>query len=103
MTVHAVGPNTFPFTRDTESPYFPENLSKKDLVYLAQRDYEVGSHTVNHVDLGTCSYETAISEVTQSKKDLEKILIKPIVLFAYPFGCKEDKRNEVVDAVRRAG
>ncbi len=47
----------------------------------------VGSHTVNHADLGRVSYDEAVHELTESKKGLESALgCESVELFAFPFG-----------------
>ncbi len=80
-----------------------ENLTSADLMGLAARGIEIGSHTVNHADLAQCDLETAATEVMQSKVDLERILGRPVPLFSYPFGGKQNMRSEVVELVQRAG
>jgi peptidoglycan/xylan/chitin deacetylase (PgdA/CDA1 family) len=91
------------FAHDTDKcPFGMENLRANDLIGLMEKRFEIGSHTVNHVDLGRCSYEVAVNELVQSKRDLEMILDKPVTLFSYPFGKKTNIRPEVVELVRKA-
>lgn len=86
-----------------ESPFPLENLTPECLVALTRCGFEIGSHTVNHVDLGQCGDEVALSELTCSKEDLEEILQRPVTMFSYPFGSPQNIRPEVVELVRRAG
>ena len=91
----------FPHDAD-KCPFGMENLRANDLLGLMEKGFEIGSHTVNHVDLGRCSDEVAINELVQSKRDLERILDKPVTLFSYPFGKKTTIRPQVVELVRKA-
>lgn len=47
---------------------------------------EFGSHTMTHRNLEEISAEEARWEITQSKRDLEEKLERPILAFSYPFG-----------------
>ncbi len=92
------------FPHDVAMCPFPiENLAVDDLIGLSARGMEIGSHTVNHADLGQCDLATAATEVMQSKVDLERILGRPVPLFSYPFGGTQNMRPEVVGLVQRAG
>lgn len=53
---------------------------------LHQMGFEIGSHTMTHVDLGKASGEQALDELTNSRVELEQRLSAPIDLFAYPYG-----------------
>lgn len=64
---------------------------------------EVGAHTVNHPALSTLSPPDQITEIIESKRELESILNRPVTSFAYPYGTKDDYTRESVDAVRQAG
>jgi peptidoglycan/xylan/chitin deacetylase (PgdA/CDA1 family) len=61
---------------------------------------EFGSHGMNHVKLTDLKSVEIQNEVTGSRKVLEKLLGKPIVSFAYPYG---EANGEVKHAVREAG
>lgn len=47
---------------------------------------EFGAHTCTHPHLFELSGEEAKYEITDCKKDLEVLLGKPVISFAYPFG-----------------
>jgi peptidoglycan/xylan/chitin deacetylase (PgdA/CDA1 family)/folate-dependent phosphoribosylglycinamide formyltransferase PurN len=68
---------------------------------LRQLGFEVGSHTVNHVDLGTVSGAEAQWEIEESKRKLEAELGEATDLFSYPYGrinqCTEENRRRVRD------
>lgn len=92
------------FAHDAEKcPFRLENLRSQELVGLVAQGFEVGSHTVNHVDLGLCPDEVVTRELVQSKQALERILGQPVLLFSYPFGRKKNIRTGVVELVRNAG
>jgi len=92
------------FLHDDENcPFIMKNLSQGELVALVKSGFEVGAHTVNHVDLGQCSYETLSTEVMQSRDDLEMIIGKPVDFFSFPFGRKENICAEAVEFVQKAG
>jgi peptidoglycan/xylan/chitin deacetylase (PgdA/CDA1 family) len=64
---------------------------------------EVGAHTVNHIDLGTCSVEAAEGELVRCREELEKILAKPVEFFAFPFGRPKNIREETRRLIPAAG
>ena len=47
---------------------------------------EIGAHSVNHFNLGYIPLAEAIAEIEASKKDLEKLIGKPVTHFAFPYG-----------------
>ncbi len=57
---------------------------------------EIGAHTVNHVYLKGVSRSTADYEIKQSKKDLETLIGRPVVSFAYPSGAFDIQAEELV-------
>jgi peptidoglycan/xylan/chitin deacetylase (PgdA/CDA1 family) len=61
---------------------------------------EIGSHTSAHADMSTASGEEAYEEMTSSKSELEELLQKPVVAFAYP-RCAYS--SACPDSARRAG
>lgn len=61
---------------------------------------EIGSHTMNHVNLSKCSSSKAREEIYQSKIDLESKFNTEIRHFCYPYGSFND---EVIDMVERSG
>ncbi|MCL5795174.1 MAG: polysaccharide deacetylase family protein [Patescibacteria group bacterium] len=77
------------------------NLDTWQLIEIAKSGLvEIGAHTMDHSYLtGLPSYSIKY-EVEQSKKDLERIIGKPVVSFAYPYGAFN---NETIDIVRKAG
>ena len=75
-------------------------VTDDELRRIADAGVEIGSHTMNHVDLSATSYEVALREWTTSKERLEQITHQIVETAAYPFGNAED---EAVQACRAAG
>lgn len=70
---------------------------------LMQMGFEIGGHTVNHIDLGTAPIEEAREEVVGCKEKIEKEVGRRIAAFAFPFGGADAIRDEVLEIVRQAG
>lgn len=67
---------------------------------LEARGIEIGSHTVSHVDLTAVTDETALRELVESRRALERALGHAVPWLAYPSG-RYDARVEAL--ARRAG
>ena len=76
-------------------------LMNKEMI-REMRDYgiEFGGHTRTHIDLKKTPNENLYEEISGCKKDLEDIIEKTAISFAYPFGAYND---ETLQAVRKAG
>jgi peptidoglycan/xylan/chitin deacetylase (PgdA/CDA1 family) len=62
-------------------------VTKEQIKEMVDAGWEIGSHSMNHVDLRTVQDDGIMyGEVIQSKLDLEAALGIPIQTFAYPFG-----------------
>lgn len=70
---------------------------------LQRRGFEIGAHTVEHVDLGSVSLDEAWQELAGARAMLEQQLDESVDLFAYPFGGPENIRDEMRPLVREAG
>lgn len=80
---------------------FFDGLSPAELKTLAGSPWAViGSHTVSHPSLPTCTLQQVEFELHQSQKDLQEITGQPVDLFAYPYG---HYNLSVAEAVRQAG
>lgn len=73
-------------------------LDKEQLIEMEGAGMEIGSHTRTHPRL-TETGDTK-DEIVGSKEDLEDIMGKPVVSFAYPYGLLNEKST---NAVRAAG
>ncbi len=79
-----------------------ENLSSDELRGWSASGFEVGAHTVNHVDLGTCAADQAAVEIVESSRKLTEVLGKPVTLFSFPFGAIRNIRQETAELVMRS-
>jgi len=76
-------------------------LTSEDIKWLYESGIvEVGSHTVNHVNLTSCDSMTLEKELVKSKIELEKILNVPVNYLSYPNGFYS---SEVIEAAKQAG
>jgi len=88
ITAGWVGTQHVPlWDREWNSP--GEWLSWDDIRAMRRQGFEIGAHTVNHVDLGTADPDTVTSEIRQGKEILERALGEPVEHFAYPFGAPD--------------
>lgn len=93
---------TFEHDRTT-CPLSLDNFTADDLRALRKGGWEIGSHTVNHADLGKATEEEARYEIEQSKNTLEEILKEPVTLFSYPFGGRHHTKSIIREMVAQAG
>lgn len=70
---------------------------------LSENGFEIGAHTVDHVNLGTESVESARHQIIICKKDIEDKIGLEVKYFAYPFGGTKNIRNETRSLVKKAG
>jgi peptidoglycan/xylan/chitin deacetylase (PgdA/CDA1 family) len=87
---------------DRGLPRLP-NLTWDDLAEMQRLGFEVGSHTVNHPNLGALSREQASVEIFESARVLRERLGGPVRWFAYPFGGKHHVRGELLSVIEEAG
>ena len=81
----------------------PNYLDTEMINKLVAEDLDIGGHTVNHPVLSRIDQKTAEVEITEGKTELEKVLGKPVNLFAYPKGKLTDYSDKVVQMVEKAG
>jgi peptidoglycan/xylan/chitin deacetylase (PgdA/CDA1 family) len=66
---------------------YPNNMYAWQINKIAREGLvEFGAHTVNHAWMKGLPQKTLVYEVVQSKNDLEALIGKPVVSFAYPYG-----------------
>lgn len=80
-------------------------LTRNQLVDLANHPlFEIGSHTVHHIDLGQpLDEDTLIAEISMDKGQLENWTGTPVRWFAYPFGEPKNVSPRAVNFVKCAG
>lgn len=87
----------YPYTKKINST---NGLTKNQLEELLENNWEIGSHTINHLDLTTLTVDKLVQEVRDSKQYLEELFGIDVVSFCYPAGQYNQK---VVEAVKKAG
>ena len=79
----------------------PRPLSRQQAQALAASPLiEIGAHSVTHAALSTLAPSAQRTEIGQSKVQLEALVGRPVVSFAYPFG---DQATDTAALVREAG
>jgi len=80
-------------------------MSWEQVRELAESQWvQFGAHSVHHPVLSRLTDPAEVQqEVSQSRLVLEKILDRPVKLFAYPIGKPEDIGEEAIRAVKDAG
>jgi peptidoglycan/xylan/chitin deacetylase (PgdA/CDA1 family) len=71
-----------------------------ELAELADRGWEIGSHTRTHARLTSLADEPLDAELRASREELEQALERPCHSLAYPYGAVDSR---VAGAARRAG
>jgi hypothetical protein len=75
-------------------------LSREQVRALSAGGVEIGSHTVNHVDVRRLSDVALMEELVESRRMLSEMIDGPVNGFAYPFGRFDDRAEKLV---RQAG
>lgn len=75
-------------------------LTAEQVIEMYNAGWEVGSHSLNHLDLTKVNTDTIRTEVVTSRKVLEEMLGIPVLTFAYPFGAFS---NTAMNFVKTAG
>lgn len=60
---------------------------------------EIGGHTLTHPRLSTLSYEQQAHEIETNKQELEAIIGKPLVSFAYPYGDHNEDSKKLAESL----
>lgn len=81
------------------------NFTSDELRSMADSGlFEIGSHTVTHIDLSKPWEDDVIrKELVDSKAALEKMLGRPVPRFAFPFGQHEHCHTRAIELAREAG
>jgi len=84
-------------------PFHFPNLHRCDIPDLLAHGFEVGAHTVNHVNLGEIPPGEAWREVVESKRCLEEITGQSIDMISFPFGKEVNISDSVRELIPKAG
>jgi peptidoglycan/xylan/chitin deacetylase (PgdA/CDA1 family) len=88
VTSGLIGTNSQP-AWDQEFGSRAEWMSWDHVRSLHERGFEIGAHTIHHVDLGKLHGPAARQEIAGSKQQLEAELKDNVQLFSYPFGSRQ--------------
>lgn len=75
-------------------------MTWEEIKKLNNDGMSVGAHTVKHKILSLLSSDEIVSEITESKLEIEKHLGEKIVAFAYPNGKRNDYNQKCVDILK---
>lgn len=64
----------------------PQYMNPDQIKEMVKAGWEVGSHTMSHLDLTTLDPEQQRYEIFESRRFLESELGVPVLTFSYPFG-----------------
>ena len=78
-------------------------LSWDEVKEMSESGIDFGAHTVTHPILTRVSLDQARFEISQSKKDIEKRLDKPVDTFCYPNGKSSDFNKNLMDLLKEIG
>jgi peptidoglycan/xylan/chitin deacetylase (PgdA/CDA1 family)/folate-dependent phosphoribosylglycinamide formyltransferase PurN len=92
----------YPHDADKYPFSFP-NLTNEEVRNWVHLGFEIGNHTVNHVDLGVHPLEESHREIEECGNTLANITGRTINLFSFPFGNTRNVRQEVVEYIRESG
>ena len=72
-------------------------MNDNQIVELINKGHEIGSHTLNHIDLTTINDDELEKQIYKSKQNIEKRFNIKVVSFSYPYGSYNEN---VCDKVR---
>jgi peptidoglycan/xylan/chitin deacetylase (PgdA/CDA1 family) len=64
----------------------PGYMTAGEVISAQAAGFEIGSHTVDHVNLTKQSNEGLHYQLAASKEGLERLLKRPVISFCYPYG-----------------
>jgi peptidoglycan/xylan/chitin deacetylase (PgdA/CDA1 family) len=85
--------------RDSHRPMTGDEIARLD----RSKSAVIGAHAHTHTQLSLYTPEEQLTEIKQSRDILEKIIERPVTLFAYPFGGKADYNRDSIRICRELG
>ena len=79
---------------------WPQYVTREHILEMDRDGIEIASHTMNHANLAKMSWGSAMYELGESKRWLERLVGHPVIDFAYPSG---QFNRQTVAAVEAAG
>lgn len=80
-----------------------EYMHAENIQTMVKRNMYFGSHSHTHADFGTLSLQETEYELKHSKEILEKIVNKEIRHFAYPYGNRQNTKEQDMDVLKKSG
>ena len=74
-------------------------MSAENLLELSANGWEIASHSVHHLDLTLLSESDLLSELENSKNDLENLIGKPVKSLSFPYGKWNEKVIETAKTI----
>lgn len=97
-----MGSDTIPWW-DARLPEPAAWMEWDDVRELAGAGFEIGAHTMHHVDLGVVNGDVAWREITGSRDRLTQELGRAPRFFSYPYGRRHQMTDANRELVREAG
>jgi len=93
------------FTGCGEGYLYSAPITMEKVSKLLSMDMSIGSHTLNHINLGSISNDKnrLYEEIKLSKGKLEDRLNAPIKYFSYPFGSKNSYNRITEGIIKESG
>jgi peptidoglycan/xylan/chitin deacetylase (PgdA/CDA1 family) len=101
--LHDAGVSNGPDERPEDEQVCYPKLTWDDLRDMEEDDFEIGSHTVNHVNLGSADEQAIACEVTNSLSALNHQLGARPRAFSFPWGKPENIPPSAFESVAAAG
>ncbi len=81
---------------DTAEQVRAPRMTPAQVAELHAMGFDIGAHTIRHVDMRSLSTKEASRELLESRQHLEAILNQPVSAFAYPSGYHSEALQAVV-------
>lgn len=91
----------FPWDRESSNVF--RLMNWEQVRELAEMGFEIGAHTVDHLDLGKVPLERVKQQIMISKEEIEARIGIKVKHFAYPFGGRNNFGKEARMVVRESG
>lgn len=76
-------------------------MSWNNVCEMADNKIDFGAHTINHPVLSRLSFSSAEDEIAASKEMIENKIGRKANTFAYPFGKKDQYKNDTIKILKR--
>ena len=91
------------FPWDQNNTSYNSVMNWDEVRELCRMGFDIGGHTLNHVNLGIVPIDEARREIVESKQGIETEIGRKITSFAYPFGARDCIRDDIYPIIREAG